>query len=89
MSLPPAFDIGQAGLDRDRTLGAWQALGVRRADGRDLPTRQLTAALVLPDSDGGGPAYLVYDNFRTLMKWNRSTYFATAVGHLSDRIAAP
>ena len=89
VSLPPAFDIGQASLDRDKTLGAWQALGVRRADGRDLPTRQLAAALVLPNRDGGGPAYLVYDNFRALMKWNRSTYFATAVGHLSDRIAAP
>ncbi|MFQ5953451.1 MAG: lytic transglycosylase domain-containing protein [Kiloniellales bacterium] len=87
--LPPEFDLRHASLDRFKTLGAWQALGVRREDGRDLPIRQLAAALVVPDSEGGGPAYLVYDNFQALMKWNPSTFFATAVGHLSDRIGAP
>jgi len=32
-------------------------------------------------------AFLVYDNFRTIMKWNKSTYFATAVGYLADSMA--
>ena len=31
-----------------------------------------------------GDSFLVYDNFRTLMVWNRSTYFALSVGLLSD-----
>jgi membrane-bound lytic murein transglycosylase B len=39
-------------------------------------------------SDGvSGPAYLVTSNFAVIMKWNRSTYFATSVGLLADRIA--
>ena len=59
---------------------------MRRADGTDLPTRQLRAGLVLPDGKDG-PAYVVYDNFRALLGWNRSTYFALAVGHLADRVA--
>jgi membrane-bound lytic murein transglycosylase B len=29
---------------------------------------------------------LVYDNFRTIMRWNKSTYFAAAVGYLADRM---
>ncbi|MGH7086383.1 MAG: lytic murein transglycosylase, partial [Acetobacteraceae bacterium] len=33
------------------------------------------------------PAYLVFSNFRTIMKWNHSTYFAAAVGYLSDSMA--
>jgi membrane-bound lytic murein transglycosylase B len=40
----------------------------------------------MPDG-AGGPAFLVYDNFRTIMKWNKSTYFATAVGYLADSMA--
>lgn len=87
--LPPGFDSVHVTLDRDRRLGEWQALGVRRLDGRDLPRRDIGAALIRPDRDGGGPAYLVYKNFRALMKWNRSKFFGVAVGHLSDRIAAP
>ena len=44
------------------------------------------ASLVFPGSEGG-PAFLVYNNYMTVLKWNRSTYFAMAVGHLADRIA--
>ena len=31
-------------------------------------------------------AYMVYGNYRALLEWNRSLYFATAVGILSDRL---
>ena len=30
---------------------------------------------------------MVYNNFHTIMHWNRSTYFAIAVGALADAIA--
>jgi membrane-bound lytic murein transglycosylase B len=46
----------------------------------------LDAALLQMD-DGKGPAYLVYQNFRVLMAWNRSTYFALTVGELADLIS--
>jgi membrane-bound lytic murein transglycosylase B len=45
----------------------------------------LEASLLRTD-DGQGPAYLVYDNFRVLMAWNRSTYFGLTVGQLADLI---
>ncbi len=86
VGLPPGFDSALADGKSIKRLGAWQALGVRRADGDDLPSRQLRAGIVTPDGEGG-PAFLVYDNFRVLLKWNRSIYFALAVGHLADRIA--
>src|SRR5690606_29017410 len=28
----------------------------------------------------------VYDNFNVIMRWNRSEFYAIAVGHLADRI---
>jgi membrane-bound lytic murein transglycosylase B len=70
-------------------LDEWQRLGVRQADGSDLPTKRLKASLVLPERGGGGPAYLVYKNYRTILKWNRSNYFALAVSRLSDAIVQP
>jgi membrane-bound lytic murein transglycosylase B len=77
--------VRSSGLDERRPLARWQDAGVRRADGRDLPTAAIEASLLLMD-DGQGPSYLVYDNFRVLMRWNRSTYFATSVGLLANAI---
>ncbi|WP_102798450.1 lytic murein transglycosylase [Bowmanella denitrificans] len=89
VTIPADFDTKLSGLDKDKmkSLSEWQALGVRRYDGSDLPARNLRASLVMPD-DAKGRIYLVYDNFHTLMNWNRSTYFGSAVGYLSDRIKA-
>ncbi|HUY68778.1 MAG TPA: lytic murein transglycosylase [Alphaproteobacteria bacterium] len=74
------------GLGQTHTLGIWNKLGVRKLNGKKLPEPLLQASLIQPDG-AGGRSFLVYDNFRALMKWNRSTYFATAVGLLADRIA--
>ena len=73
---------------QEKTLAEWQALGVRRADGRDLPKVDITAALVFPD-DENGRVYLAYDNYKSLMHWNLSYYFVSSVGVLSDRIKYP
>jgi membrane-bound lytic murein transglycosylase B len=66
-------------------LSKWNALGVRRLNGGDLPKRDLWATLLLPDGPTGD-AFLVYDDFFTLMRWNRSYHFALSVGTLSDRL---
>jgi len=72
----------------ERTLSQWQELGVRRADGTNLPSVDIKAALVFPD-DENGRVYLAYDNYKSLMHWNLSYYFVSSVGHLSDRIKFP
>ena len=84
--LPPDFDIRLAAPDVRMRLNRWQALGVRRADGRDLPNRDLWATIIPPDIEGAR-AFVVYDNFQTLLKWNRSDHFALSVGYLADRLA--
>ena len=84
--LPKGFNAADASLKVSKRLDQWQRLGVRRADGRDLPTRDLSASVVLAEKKTTGPAYVVYNNYRTILKWNRSTYFALAIGSLADRI---
>lgn len=66
-------------------LADWAALGVTRIDGTALPSRNIKARLVLPDG-AEGRAYLVYANYEAILKWNRSNYFAIAVGTLSDSL---
>lgn len=83
--LPDGFDPALAGLKIRKSLAEWSKLGVRRADGGALPARDLQAAVVFTEGPGSA-AYLVYDNFETILKWNRSTFFAVAVGSLADRI---
>ena len=84
--LPPGLDPNLIDWKNARPVAEWQRLGLRNADGSDLAASSMPLALVA--SDGvAGPAYLVTTNFTVIMKWNRSTYFATSVGLLADRIA--
>ncbi len=43
----------------ERSLAAWQSLGVRTIEGKALPQRDIKAALVMPD-DKQGRVYLAY-----------------------------
>jgi membrane-bound lytic murein transglycosylase B len=73
------------GPDHVMPLADWDARGVRDLDGTPLPGSDITAALIQPDGSDGR-SFLVYDNFRALMRWNRSSYFALTVGLFADRI---
>jgi membrane-bound lytic murein transglycosylase B len=84
--LPDRFSVSLAGLEKTRTLAQWQALGVRLPGGEALPRENLRASVILPESGAREPAFLVYRNYRALLRWNRSHFFAIAVGHLADRI---
>ncbi len=86
--LPAGFDQALIGLDQRRSLAEWSQLGVVQADGSPLLATDQTASLAQP-AGRGGAAYLAYDNYRTILRWNRSLYFATAVGHLADRLGSP
>jgi membrane-bound lytic murein transglycosylase B len=84
--LPPGFNLELTGLAIEKNLAAWQILGVRKINGNDLPRVNMKASLILP-AGHAGPAFLVYNNYRTTLQWNRSDLYAIAVGHLADRIA--
>lgn len=84
--LPEGFDYGNTGLDQVAPLSHWAELAVTRADGGLLPKLDLETAIVVP-SGHQGPAFSAYSNFRVIMRWNRSEYYAISVGHLADRIS--
>jgi membrane-bound lytic murein transglycosylase B len=86
VTLPDDFDGSLVSLDVVKPISDWQGLGVRRTDGSDLPARDIPASILRPGGEDG-QAFIIYDNYRAILRWNRSHYFAMAVGQLSDRIA--
>jgi membrane-bound lytic murein transglycosylase B len=82
--LPEDFDFALSGTGVSKTVSEWNALGVRRVDGSPLGTADLKGSIIVP-AGASGPAFLGYNNFRTTMVWNRSTFYAISVGHLADR----
>lgn len=86
VSLPDGFDFTLAGRDREQPLAEWSALGIRDAYGNPIPRLDLPASLLVPGGHDG-PAYLVYENFEVILRWNRSEYYAISVGRLADRLA--
>ncbi|KOC89037.1 lytic murein transglycosylase [Winslowiella iniecta] len=86
--LPVDFEKQQAGIksSQGKSVGEWQKLGVRMTNSLSLPDTAQRAWIILPD-DMEGRAFMVYDNFRTIMHWNRSYYFAISIGKMADAIA--
>ena len=84
--LPRRFNQRLVGGKTRMRLSDWQALGVRRPNGQDLPRKpDLMASVVAPDGIDG-KTFIVYNNYRVILKWNTSDFFGLAVGILADRI---
>ena len=83
--LPPNFDPSLVGLNQKKPLNDWAAMGVMQSSGAALPDMAISAALIQP-AGADGPAFLVYDDYRAILKWNNSSFFAVAVGYLADGI---
>jgi lytic murein transglycosylase len=80
VALPRDFDYRRGRA----SVAAWAQLGVRRADGGELPLEG-DGFLLFP-SGAAGPAFLVTGNFNVIKRYNNSDVYALAVGHLADRM---
>lgn len=83
--LPAGFNYLYADRSRQLTIVQWQGLGVQRAGAQRFPRPGDQAHLLLP-AGAGGPAFLMLDNFRAIMKYNPAEAYALAIGHLADRL---
>jgi len=83
--LPQNFDYMLADRGRPMTIREWERLGVRRAGGKAFPRATDGAFLVVP-TGALGPAFLMLQNFRVIMKYNPAEAYALAIGHLADRL---
>lgn len=83
--LPANYSFEYLGRKSTLPLSRWHALNIKKTNGQAISTPDMQAALYLP-AGHTGPAFLGYANFNVIMRWNRSEFYAIAVGHLADRI---
>lgn len=82
VQLPPGFNMGLVGKGTRRS--DWAAQGVRRIGGGALPGGN--GSIIMP-AGANGPAFLILDNFRSILRYNNSDNYALGVAFLGERIA--
>jgi lytic murein transglycosylase len=75
---------GMAKTGGMRSVAAWSASGVKRANGQPLPRPTEQARLWQPVD--GGPVFLLTKNFDAVKSYNPANTYALAIVHLGDRI---
>jgi membrane-bound lytic murein transglycosylase B len=80
---PKGFNYKLAGSER--SLAAWQKLGLKRPGGKAFPRPGETGRFLAP-AGANGPAFLLVKNFKVIKRYNNADAYALAVGHLADRI---
>jgi len=84
VTVPEGFDFASARREVTRLPSAWARLGVRGVSG---PIPDHGPASVLLPAGAQGAAFLVFDNFEVLERYNTADAYVIGVGHLADRIA--
>ncbi|WP_085718158.1 lytic murein transglycosylase [Pseudomonas sp. B28(2017)] len=86
VQLPGGFNYVLADGTIRKSVAEWRQLGITLPNGGQVPagSEQLSAALLLP-AGYRGPAFLVLDNFRAILKYNNSSSYALGVSLLSER----
>ncbi|MFV0492492.1 MAG: lytic murein transglycosylase [Pseudorhodobacter sp.] len=84
VTLPKTFDFEQSGERVKKPVAEWQAMGLRTANGAELPDHG-SASVLLP---GGarGAAFLIFANFQVIEHYNPADAYVIGIGHLADRI---
>lgn len=93
VTLTQPLDMALSGTEESqkRSLSSWQSMGVTLKYQTPETLQKLTALsgadlwLVRPDKELGR-AFLVTNNYRTLLHWNKSNYFAISIGMFADKI---
>ncbi|MEM6384683.1 MAG: lytic murein transglycosylase [Pseudomonadota bacterium] len=82
--LPRGFDYRQTGERVKKSPNQWSALGVRDTSGARVPNYG-RASILLP-AGAAGAAFMIFDNFHVIERYNTADAYVIGVGHLSDRI---
>lgn len=67
-----------------RSMAEWRALGIL-PQGRAFPADDVQATLMEPDGEGA-TAYLLTGNYRVILDYNCSNFYALSVGLLADAV---
>lgn len=84
VKLPKGFNYSLAGERVKKRVADWRKLGVTTYDGKELPDHG-RSSILLP-AGSGGAAFIIFQNFHVIERYNKADAYVIAVGHLGDRI---
>jgi len=84
VALPRGFDYAQTGERIKKSPAEWAALGIRDTQGGTVPNYG-SASILLP-AGAQGAAFMIFQNFHVIERYNTADAYVIGVGHLSDRI---
>lgn len=84
VTLPKGFDYTLADRDIERLPSEWAALGIKGLDGHAVRDHG-NASILLP-AGSAGAAFMIFQNFAVLERYNTADAYVIGVGHLADRI---
>ncbi|WP_171178162.1 lytic murein transglycosylase [Ruegeria sp. HKCCD8929] len=82
--LPNGFNRGLVGRSIRRSPADWASLGVRDVRGGRVPNHG--AASIITPAGTSGPAFMIFNNFTVITRYNNSESYVIGIGHLADRI---
>lgn len=84
VTIPKGFNYALANRKIEKSPAAWAALGVTGLDGQAVPDHG-KAAILLP-AGSQGAAFMIFNNFSVIERYNTADAYVIGVGHLGDRI---
>lgn len=82
--LPKGFNYGITGERVKKSVADWTALGARDTSGKKVPNHG-RASILLP-AGAQGAAFMIFNNFHVLERYNTADAYVIGVGYLADRI---
>lgn len=84
VALPADFNYSVSGERVKKSVSDWRKLGVTTINGKSLPDHGRSSVLLPAGSQGA--AFLIFENFHVIERYNPADAYVIAVGHLGDRI---
>lgn len=82
--LPDGFDFTEARRDNLKSPTEWANSGVLDTNGKAVPDHGVASILLPAGADGA--AFMIFQNFDVIERYNKADAYVIGVGHLSDRI---
>lgn len=83
VQLPSSFNSNLSGRETEKSVQAWESMGIHSAQGGALPLPNASVSVFEPN---GGRPFVAYNNFRVILTYNNSIYYAGAINYMANEI---
>ena len=83
IKVPDNLEHREVGFHNEKTIHEWEKLGINLPAELKHVDKNIRTSIFTPT---GGPTLMLFPNFKVIMKYNHSIYYAGAISNLADKI---